>query len=63
MRGRDGEGTKSTFTSPVMLKNFTMTGTTIKDTWTKPRQVEAGEGGELAGVEGEWCRVNADFCS
>ena len=54
MRGRDGEGTKSTFTSPVMLKNFTRTGTTIKDTWTKPRQVEAGEEVGMAGVGGEW---------
>ena len=39
-------------------------GTTIKDTWTKPRgRVEAGEGGELGwgGVEG-WGE-NADNCN
>ena len=38
-------------------------GTTIKDTWTKPRgRVEAREGGGF-GEGGEWWRENADNCN
>ena len=36
-------------------------GTTIKDTWTKPRErVEAGEGGGFGWGGGEWWGGNAD---
>ena len=34
-------------------------GTTIKDTWTKPRQVEAWEGVGFGWSRGKWW-VNAD---
>ena len=35
-------------------------GTTIKDTWTKPRGVGIGEGGGDGWGWGEWRRENAD---
>ena len=35
-------------------------GTTIKDTWTKPRAVEAREGGGFGCGGREWLGVNAD---
>ena len=39
-------------------------GTTIKDTWTKPRgRVEAGEGGGFGWGGGEWWGENADNCN
>ena len=34
-------------------------GTTIKDTWTKPRGLEAREGEGFGWVRGEWWGVNA----
>ena len=38
-------------------------GTTIKDTWTKPRgRVEAREGGGFGWGRGEWWEENADNC-
>ena len=38
-------------------------GTTIKDTWTKPRRVESGREVVMAGVWGEWWEVNVDNCT
>ena len=39
-------------------------GTTIKDTWTKPRgRVEAKEGGGFGSGWGEWWRANTDNCN
>ena len=41
-----------------------ITGTTIKDTWTKPRgRVEAREGGGFGWSRGEGCGENADKCN
>ena len=38
-----------------------MTGTTIKDTWTKSRgRVEARDGGEFGWGRGDWWGENAD---
>ena len=39
-------------------------GTTIKDSWTKPMgRVEAREGGGDGRGWREWCGVNADNCN
>ena len=35
-----------------ILHLVNITGTTIKDTWTKPKGVGSGEGGGMAGVGG-----------
>ena len=34
-----------------------------KDTWTKPRGLESGEGGEDGWGWGEWWEENADNCT
>ena len=41
-------------------KGEEFSGTNIKDTWTKPRGVKAGEGGGDGWVGGKWWGVNAD---
>ena len=38
-------------------------GTTIKDTWTKPRGGGSREGNGDGWGEGEWWGVNADNCT
>ena len=38
-------------------------GTTMKDTWTKPRGVESGEGGGDGWGRGEWWGENAHKCT
>ena len=41
-----------------------VSGTTIKDTWTKPRgRVEVREGGGFGWGGGEWWGENADNCN
>ena len=41
-----------------------LSGTTLKDTRTKPRgRVAAREGGGFGWSRGEWWRVNADNCN